>query len=72
MFKAGDKWYEYEPESVLENKDYKILWDFSIQIDHIIEARRPDFVAFDKERIVKIIDLQFQEIVGLRRRRKIG
>ena len=47
------------------------MWDFSIQIDHIIEARRPDFVAVDKERIVKIIDLQFQEIVGLRRKRKI-
>ena len=56
MFKAGDKWYEYEPESVLENKDYKILWDFSIQIDHIIEARRPDLVAVDKERICKITD----------------
>ena len=28
-FEAGDKWYEHEPESVLENED-KILWDFSI------------------------------------------
>ena len=27
-FKAGDKWYEHEPESVLENEGYKILWDF--------------------------------------------
>ena len=26
-FEAGDKWYEHEPESVLENKDYKIYWD---------------------------------------------
>ena len=24
---AGDKWYEYEPESVLEGEDYKILWE---------------------------------------------
>ena len=24
-FEAGDKWYEHEPESVLENEDYKIL-----------------------------------------------
>ena len=23
---AGDKWYEHEPESVLENEDYKIFW----------------------------------------------
>ena len=54
---AGDKWYEHEPESVLENEDYKILWDFSIQTDHIIEARRSDLVLVDKkERICKIID----------------
>ena len=33
-FEAGDKWYEHESESVLENEDYKILWDFSIQTDH--------------------------------------
>ena len=24
-FEAGDKWHELEPESVLENEDYKIL-----------------------------------------------
>ena len=56
-FEAGDEWYEYEPESVLENEDYKILWDFSIQIDHVIEARRPDLVVIDKkERSCKITD----------------
>ena len=54
-FEAGNKWYEHEPESVLENEDYKILWDFSIQTDHVIEARRPDLVLVDKkERICKI------------------
>ena len=41
-FEAGDKWYEHEPESVLENEDYKILWDFSIKTDHAIESGRPD------------------------------
>ena len=40
-FEARDKWYEHELESVLENEDYKILWGFSIQTDHVIEARRP-------------------------------
>ena len=55
-FEAGDKWYEHEPESVLENEDYKIFWDFSIQTDHVIEARRPDLVVVDKkERSCKII-----------------
>ena len=38
-FEAGDKWYEHESESVLENEDYKILWDFSFQTDHVIKAR---------------------------------
>ena len=56
-FEAEDKWYEHELESVLENEDYKILWDFSIQTDHVIEARRPDLVVVDKkERSCKIID----------------
>ena len=56
-FETGYKWYEYEPESVLENEDYKILWDFSIQTDHVIEARRPDLVVVDKKkRSCKIID----------------
>ena len=57
-FEAGDKWYEHEPESVLQNEDYKILWDVSIQTGHVIEARRTDLVAVDKkERSCKIIDL---------------
>ena len=56
-FEAGDKWYEHEPESILENEDYKILWDFSIQSDHVIEARRPDLAVVDKkEKSCKIID----------------
>ena len=55
-FEAGDKWYEHEPEGALENKDYKILWDFSIQTDHVIEAWRPDLAVVNKERGCKIID----------------
>ena len=57
IFEAGDKWYEHEPESVLENEDYKILWDLSILTDHVIESRRPDLVVVDKkEKSCKIID----------------
>ena len=33
------------------------MWDFSIQTDHVTEARRPDLVVVDKkERNCKIID----------------
>ena len=54
---AGYKWYEHEAERVLENEDYTVLWDFSIQTDHVIEARRPDLVVVDKkERSCKIND----------------
>ena len=56
-FEAGDKWYEHEPESALEDEDYKILCDFSFQTDHVIEARSPDLVVVDKKyRSCKIID----------------
>ena len=56
-FKAGDKWYKHEPESVLENGDYKILWDFSIQTDLVIKAWKPDLVAVNKKRrTCKMID----------------
>ena len=56
-FEAGDKWYEHEPEIILQNKVYRILWDFSIQTDHVIKAQRPDLVVADKkERSCKIID----------------
>ena len=55
-FEAEDKWYEHEPERVLENKDYKILFDFSIQTNHVMEAQRPHLVVVDKERSSKIID----------------
>ena len=27
------KWYIHKPESVLENKSHKILWDFELQTD---------------------------------------
>ena len=44
-------------ESVLENEDCKILWDISIQTDHVIGARRPVLVVVDKkEKSCKIID----------------
>ena len=36
------------------------MWDFSIQTDHVIAARRPDLVVVDeKVRNFKIIDFAF-------------
>ena len=47
-FSRAKLWYEHEPESVAENENFKISWDFTIQCDHIIEARRPNIVVVDK------------------------
>ena len=43
-FETKVKWYEHEPQAVCESEGYKILWDFSIQTDHVIEGRRPDMI----------------------------
>ena len=52
------KWYEHEPDSVMENDKCKILWDFTIHTDHIIQTRRADIVLVNKqERICQLIDV---------------
>ena len=47
--KCNLKWCEHEPDSVVENDDIKLLWDFNIQCDNMIEARRPNIVVLHKE-----------------------
>ena len=37
-----NKWYMHNLESVLENEMYKILWDFEMEIDHLISIRLSD------------------------------
>ena len=42
---------------VLGNDSHKLLWDFNIQTDHLIPARRPDLIIINKrKRICKIVD----------------
>ena len=45
------KWYDHKTETVIENENVKILWDMSIQTDHVIIARRPDIVV--REKVIK-------------------
>ena len=33
----------------LENETLNILWDFEIPTDHLISARRPDYVIVNKK-----------------------
>ena len=43
-FDHTNKWYMHNPESVLENETRKLVWDFEIQPDHLISARRLDLI----------------------------
>ena len=57
-FERADRWYNQQPEAIIENENYKLLWDFTIQCDRMIEARRQDIVLVDKmNKEVKIKDI---------------
>ena len=47
-------WYEQKPEGVVESETFKVLWDFTVQCERKIDAKRPDIVFIDKEREVVI------------------
>ena len=40
----------YNPAPFLENDTHKILLDFDVHTDHIISARRPDFIIINKKK----------------------
>ena len=45
------------PESFMENKMHKVLWDFENQTDYLISARRPDIVVvYKKKRTCLIVN----------------
>ena len=47
----------HNPAPALENDTHKLLWDFDIQTDHLISARRPDLIIKkETKKICKIVD----------------
>ena len=57
-FHRAQQQYEHQSDGVIKNAGYKIRWDFSIQFDTKIEARRPDIALIDKtKKKVKIADI---------------
>ena len=47
----------HNPAPALENDSHKLLWDFNIQTDHLIPARRSELILINKnKRICKIVD----------------
>ena len=43
------KWYEHQSEAVIEHDSCKTLWEFTVQTDRFITARRPDMILIDKK-----------------------
>ena len=41
-FETNNNNNKNNPESLVGNAGHKLLWDFEIQIDHLISARQPD------------------------------
>ena len=48
----------HNPTSVLENDTYTLLWDFDIQMGHLISARRLDLIIINKtKKTCKVVDV---------------
>ena len=59
-FDHMNKWYMHNLGSILENEMHKILWDFEVQMDHLISARQPDLVIVNqKKRTCRRVDFAF-------------
>ena len=56
-FDHTNKWYVHNTISVLKNDTHILLWDFHIQTDHLISARRPDLIIINEnKRTCKMVD----------------
>ena len=56
-FDNSTKWYMHKPESVQEDEVHIILWDYKIQTDDHISARKQDLVIVNKkERPRRMVD----------------
>ena len=42
--------YMYHLESVLEKEILRLLWNFEIQMDHLISARQPDLLIVNQKK----------------------
>ena len=45
-----NKRYMHNAAPVLENDSHKLLWDFNIQMDQLIPARRPDLIIINNKK----------------------
>ena len=58
-FDHTNKWYMHNPAPVLENDTHKLVWDFNIQTDRLMPARRLDVIIINnkKREFAKLLTL---------------
>lgn len=47
--KTSMPYYKYKPATVMEDANYKILWDMSIHTEHRLLSNRPDILFINKQ-----------------------
>ena len=57
-FCIHEQWWKYVPEKVLDNSDWKILWDYTIQAGNSLSDKWPDITFLNKQKAEpKFIDV---------------
>ncbi len=65
------KWYEHVLDKNVETDQVKILWDFNIQTNHVLEHRRLDVEVLDKtKKMCHLIDIAVPGDIRVVRRRQ--
>ena len=49
-FDHTNKWYMHKPAPVLENDTHKLLWDFDVNTNPLVSARRPNLIIINKKK----------------------
>ena len=63
---VAEKWYDHKLEGVMESGGTKLLWDFNIQADKEIQARRPDLIVVNRrDNQCFIIDITVRNDSGI-------
>ena len=52
----------HNPAPVIENDTHELLWDFDVQTDHLISARRPDLIIISKKKKKKKKKREFAKL----------
>lgn len=50
------KWQEHQPEGVMQNETCKVIWDFTIQADHVLTTKGPDLIVDNERNEFQITD----------------